>query len=200
MQTEQEIVPKGNSKNRNPRLSKDGNWRSFSKVPNLLQYVPSGVYFARVKIDGRIIRQSLETDVWTTAKLLLPDFLLRKRETVATPTIPVPTMEEAAALLKERVAKDVSMKERSKDYRLLCIEKIKSSGPGLWNRKIREISEDDCKNWAAELNEEIASQYYNNVIGTLRMVFDLGIEELQKRGGNQIKNPASGLSRSRIKP
>lgn len=200
MQTEQEIVPKGNSKNRNPRLSKDGNWRSFSKVPNLLQYVPSGIYFARVKIDRKIIRRSLETDVWTIAKLQLPDFLRREREALSEPAIQIPTVEEAAIRLQEKVAKNVSMKERSKGYRLLCIEKIKSSWAGLWNRKIIEISEDDCKNWAAALNEEIASQYYNNVIGTLRMVFDLGIDELQKRGGHQIKNPARSISRSRIKP
>jgi len=29
---------------RNPHLPKDGKWRSFPKVPNLLQYVISGTY------------------------------------------------------------------------------------------------------------------------------------------------------------
>ena len=55
-------------------LSKDGQWRSFPKVPNLLQYVSSGMYFARTKTHGKLIRQSLKTDVWTTAKLRLVDF------------------------------------------------------------------------------------------------------------------------------
>jgi hypothetical protein len=44
------------------RLSKDGKWRSFSRVPHLLQYFSSGAYFARIKIRGKIIRQSLEID------------------------------------------------------------------------------------------------------------------------------------------
>jgi len=39
-------------------LSKDGKWRSFPKVPNLLQYISSGVFFARIKINGKLIRQS----------------------------------------------------------------------------------------------------------------------------------------------
>jgi hypothetical protein len=40
------------------RLSKDGKWRSFTRVPHLLQYVGSGVYFARIKIRGKVFRCS----------------------------------------------------------------------------------------------------------------------------------------------
>ena len=57
------------------RLSKDGKWRSFAKVPCLLQYLNSGVYFARVKVNGKIIWHSLETGVWSTAKLKLADLI-----------------------------------------------------------------------------------------------------------------------------
>jgi hypothetical protein len=31
-------------------------WRSFSRVPHLLQYASSGTYFARIKVRGKIIR------------------------------------------------------------------------------------------------------------------------------------------------
>jgi hypothetical protein len=51
---------------RNEHLSKDGKWRSFPKVPNLLQYVFNENYYGRIKIDGKIIRESLQTSVWTT--------------------------------------------------------------------------------------------------------------------------------------
>ena len=51
--------------------SPDGKWRSFPKVPNLVQSVRTGTYFGRVKIDGKVFRESLDTDVFTTAKLLL---------------------------------------------------------------------------------------------------------------------------------
>jgi len=40
----------------------------------LLEYVSSGTYFARIKIKGKLIRQSLETTVWTITQLKLVDF------------------------------------------------------------------------------------------------------------------------------
>ncbi|MHC1763586.1 MAG: hypothetical protein AB9869_04660 [Verrucomicrobiia bacterium] len=60
-------------------LSPDGKWKSFPKVPNLLQYVPTQTFFGRTKltVSGRkkVIRKSLETTVFSTAKLKLGDFL-----------------------------------------------------------------------------------------------------------------------------
>jgi hypothetical protein len=40
-------------------------------VPHLLQYISSAVYYARVKLGGKLIRRNLETTVWTDAKLKL---------------------------------------------------------------------------------------------------------------------------------
>jgi len=65
---------------RDPHLSKDGKWRSFPKVPNLLQYVIAGTYYARCKVDGKPVRESLGTDVFTVAKLRLPDKLEELRK------------------------------------------------------------------------------------------------------------------------
>ena len=45
-------------------LSKNGKWRSFPKVPQLLQYVISGNCFGKIKINEQNIRQSLQTSVW----------------------------------------------------------------------------------------------------------------------------------------
>jgi hypothetical protein len=47
------------------RISKDGKWRSFVKFPNLLQYINTQTYYARIKVSGKLIRQSLNTDVWS---------------------------------------------------------------------------------------------------------------------------------------
>jgi hypothetical protein len=41
-------------------LSKDGKWRSFPKVPHLLQYVSNGNYYGRIKMGGKLIRESLQ--------------------------------------------------------------------------------------------------------------------------------------------
>jgi hypothetical protein len=69
---------------RNDNLSRDGKWRSFPKVPNLPPYVVAGTYYARCKVKGKPVRVSLDADVFTTARLLLPDKLkiLRKPKAV----------------------------------------------------------------------------------------------------------------------
>ncbi|MGH7977582.1 MAG: hypothetical protein ACREC8_13100, partial [Limisphaerales bacterium] len=43
--------------------------------PNLIRYKPSGTYFGRVRVNGKLIRRSLETHVLTVARLKLSDFL-----------------------------------------------------------------------------------------------------------------------------
>jgi hypothetical protein len=63
MSAELESTPGGKKKQPAARLSKDGKWRSFSRVPHLLQYVRSSAYFARINVRGKIIRESLDTDV-----------------------------------------------------------------------------------------------------------------------------------------
>ena len=52
------------------RISKDGKWRSFHKFPNLLQYINTQTYYARIKVSGKLIRQSLNTDVWSTTRCI----------------------------------------------------------------------------------------------------------------------------------
>ena len=49
------------NRKREEHLAKDGKWRSFPKVPHLLQYVSNGNYYGRIKVSGKIIRESLET-------------------------------------------------------------------------------------------------------------------------------------------
>ena len=49
-------------------------------VANLIRYQPSGTYFARVRIRGKLFRQTLNTNVMSVAKLRLADFMKDKRE------------------------------------------------------------------------------------------------------------------------
>jgi hypothetical protein len=50
--TKRDTKPKSK---RAEHLSPDGKWRSFPKVPNLLQYVSTGAYYARQKVAGKLI-------------------------------------------------------------------------------------------------------------------------------------------------
>jgi hypothetical protein len=50
----------------------DSLWESTAGQ-NLFRYRPSGTFFARFKVGGKPIRQSLETSVFSVAKQRLPD-------------------------------------------------------------------------------------------------------------------------------
>jgi integrase len=185
------------TRKREAHLSKDGQWRSFPKVPHLLQYVSNGNYYGRIKVGGKVIRESLKTDVWTTAKLRLTDFLKEHQE-VRTHLLS-PTFKEAVELYKHALEHDTATKPRSKKYRLWCLRKIELSWPDLWLLRIDEISEQSCKEWAAGLSATIACHYYNNTIATLRMILEAGCKSHKEKGGGVLMNPAAELKRVRIK-
>lgn len=52
----------------------DSDWVK-TPYPNLIRYKPSGNYFGRVRVNGKLIRRSLETHVLSVAKLKVSDFL-----------------------------------------------------------------------------------------------------------------------------
>ena len=49
---------------------------------NLIRYVPSGTYFARLRVGGKLIRKILKADLFAVAKLRLADFEKGEREAV----------------------------------------------------------------------------------------------------------------------
>ena len=80
------------------RLSKDGQWRLFPIEGNLLQYVGTGIFYGRVKAAGKTIRRKLYTNVYTTAKLRLLDFLKDQKTEPAGDRVEIPTFKEARDL------------------------------------------------------------------------------------------------------
>ena len=153
---------KTSPRKREEHLSKNGKWRSFPKVPHLLQYVISGNYFGKVKINGKKIRQSLQTDVWSTAQLRLNDFLKQHRENRN--KVDAPKFSEVVELFKQELENDMTIKPRSKEYRLLCLQKIQTSRPELSRMRLDTITAKASKEWAAKLNGEIARNYFNNML------------------------------------
>jgi|ERR1017187_741781 hypothetical protein len=186
-----------NGRKREEHLSKDGQWRSFPKVPHLLQYVGNGNYYGRIKVGGKVIRESLKTTVWTTAKLRLTDFLKGQQD--ARGHVAPPKFSEAVALFERDLESDTTIKPRSKEYRRLCLKKIETSWPGLWDLHLDEITAQAGKDWAAELSKGISSHYYNNTIATLRQVLAVGIKAHKATTGVALENSAAELKRVRVK-
>ena len=185
------------SRKRDEHLSSDGKWRSFPKVPNLLQYVSNGNYYGRIKVGGKLIRESLKTKVWTTAKLRLVDFLKENQENRN--HAPTPKFSEAVKLFEQELEADLRMKPRSKGYRRGCLLKLQKTWPELWELHLDEITPQACKDWAGKLNKEVSGQYFNNMIGTLRLVIAAGIKQHKEITGTKLENPAMELRRVRVK-
>jgi integrase len=129
--------------------------------------------------------------------LRLNDFLKEHRENRN--HVDPPKFKEAVELFKTELESDSTIKPRSKGYRLGCILKLERTWPELWELRLNEITPQACKDWAAKLHKEIASQYYNNMLGTLRLVIASGIKAHKAKAGVKLENPATELKRVRIK-
>jgi integrase len=154
---------------RDPHVSTDGKWRSFPKVPNLLQYVIAGTYYARCKVDGKPVRVSLETDVFSVAKVRLPDKIKELRK----PKAVVGTFAEGRVQFEQQTKCDHTLAELSKVYRLRCIECLLRSWPELDAKKADTITEAECRQWAQRYAEKYAPQFFNNTLNVFRQVLGL---------------------------
>lgn len=172
-------------------VSPDGKWKSFPRVPNLLQYVPSGMFFGRVKLEGKLVRQSLNTDAFTTAKLRLSDFLKDQRKRVVRPV--AGTFGEARAYYEADVDADHTLKEGSKSYRRNCIKALLRTWPDLDAKPPAKITEADCRAWAGRFASEYDEQFFNNALSTLRHI-------LERAGIGRDDNPAFKVKRLGVKP
>jgi hypothetical protein len=123
-------------------------------VPHLLQYVSNGDYYGSIKLNGKTICQSLETAVWTTARLKLADFL--KGRLAGRSTATPPLFREAVELFKRELESEMQIKPQSKKHRLWCLAKLEKTWPGLWDLRIDEITREACREWSARVIKEIA--------------------------------------------
>ena len=175
--------------NRSDHFTGDGKWRSFPKVPNLLQYVRTGTYFARTKVKGKTIRLSLETDVFSTAKLRLADEL----EAIRKPKPALGTFSEARERYVLQLEQDHTLGEGTRYYRRNCLKALARTWPELDELPLAKISANACKEWAHRFAAEYDEQYFNNTLGTLRTI-------LAGAGLGRDDNPAFNVKRLGVKP
>jgi integrase len=176
---------------REGHLSPDGKWRTFPKVPNLMQYVATGLYFGRVKVNGKSFRESLETNVFSTAKLLLADYV--KEKIKQSKRQAVGTFAEARILYEAQMNGDHTIKETSKIYRRKCIVALMRSWPGLDDKRPDKITEMECREWATRFSAKYSVSVFNNTLSTLRMILEMG-------GLGHDDNPAQKVKRLGVKP
>ncbi len=196
--TQRDTKPKTNH---DDRLSPDGKWRSFPKVPNLLQYSSTGTYFARVKAEGKLIRRSLDTNVFGTAKLKLGDFIKEQRTKPET----AGTFGAALRMHLRGMRSRTNLSDASKVYYRHCIKILLASWPGLRTTPLTRLTLtrtvgdayigdpafQKCSTWAVKLGGEVDAKYFNNTLSQFRKILEIG-------GIPREKNPVWKVSRQGV--
>ncbi len=162
-------------------------------VANLIRYKASGIYFARVRVRGKLFRQSLHTTVMSVAKLRLRDFISGKQEDMGDAVMTGKmTVGNCVTILRERLDGQQDIKEGAKVYRRKCIEALLKSWPALESMPVGKVGKEDCLDWAKRF-ADYSPSVFNNTIGTLRMILEVAVEK-----GARAQNPARFLTKKRV--
>jgi len=164
---------------------------------NLIRYVPSGIYFSRIRVRGKLIRRSLKTNKLAVAKLRLGDLEKVERQRVEVQgAIASGNMRfgDALSVFRNRLINDNTLKPRTKVYREERIAAMLKSWPELEQLEIRKIGKQDCLGWAAKFGQAASPSNFNNTVGTLRMVMEIAIE-----AGARYDNPARFIKKHRVR-
>jgi integrase len=170
-------------------------WQT-TQYANLIRYVPSGMYFARIRVRGKLIRKSLKTDTVSVAKLRLADLEKSEREAAEVRGAASKgrmTFGDALDIFTAQTKASNLLKPSAKHYRAEVVTAILKSWPDLKARDVRKISEADCKTWAAKFSGRYSATRYNAAIGVLRAIFNAAME-----AAALYRNPALGIKRARV--
>jgi len=155
------------------------------------------MYFARLRVGGKLIRRSLKTDVLSVAKLRLNDFEAETRATIdrkKETSLGRMTLANAADVFKTQTETNLRLKPTSKKYRAELVKSLFKTWPQISDTDVRKITDSQCKEWAVRFGREYSPTRYNATVGVLRALFKVAIE-----AGAIYHNPASGLHRARLR-
>ena len=174
--------------------------RLWQKTPyaNLIRYLPSGMYFCRIRVRGKLIRRSLKTDVLSVAKLRLTDEEKQHRQAAHRQTAiqrgrGQMTVGEALEIYRARLQANPDLKSKTKAYYEQRILSLRKTWPTLEATDLRDLSKPDCLDWAASY--EGSSPAFNNNVLVLRAVLDIGVES-----GVIYENVARHITRRTVRP
>src|SRR5450755_2472157 len=129
-------------------------WQKTSYA-NLIRYIPSGIYFYRIRVRGKLIRKSLKTDVLSVAKLRLSDREKEHRQ-AAQHQLAIQrgrgqmSFEETLVIYRSRLNADPDLKSKTKAYYQQRIDFLLRTWPSLAKTNVRDISIQNCLDWASK--------------------------------------------------
>ena len=172
-------------------------WETTS-TQNLIRYRPSGTYFARFKVGGKLVRQSLNTTVFSVAKQRLGDKMNEYRareESVKAFANGRMTVGDAAQVYMKKIEESPALSPNSKIYYRAMFDFISRTWPALLETDVRKVSERDCQTWLVSYQQQYAPTTVNNSIAVLRGIFKEAID-----AGARFNNPAAELQKMRVLP
>jgi integrase len=169
----------------------------WQKTPyaNLVRNQRSGTYFARLRLNGKLIWKTLKTDKLTVARLRLADFVKERRQVQAREHEAMTgkmLIADARKIYEQRVEGNPDLKPAAKLYRAKCIQALMRTWPELEKTEPRKITKDRCLQWASRFAKEYSASVYNNTVGTLRHIIAVAIEK-----DAAFSNPADHISKRR---
>lgn len=183
-----------------------------TNVTNLLRNSESGIYYARVKVNGKEKWHTLKTKLFSVAKLKLSDFErdVRARGAVAAEASNVDTDDITVARFikayRQRIESDASLAQMTKVRHDTAVKAIVKTWPDLPFRDARRVTPTDCKAWATRayaagtgfvapkaktVRKGMAPSSFNKCVDTLRGIFAIAVEH-----GMAYKNPAAELTKA----
>jgi integrase len=177
-----------------PIKRKPDTYWAKTPYPNLIRYKPSGTYFGRVRVNGKLIRRSLETHVLTVARLKLSDFLQDHRRLAVNKGQSVKG-EVIIEMLKKEIEGDHNNKPRTKLYKQEVLAALKKTWPELYSTDIAKTNRKDCNEWAVRYGKSYSATRFNGALGVVRRIFDIAVEQ-----GYRVDNPAKSVNRHKVKP
>jgi integrase len=194
---------------------KESQWER-TNVTNLLRNRVSGTYYARVKVNGKQKWRTLETTLFSVAKLRLGDVEkelraqgLRERGQSRTAGADEMAVGHFIAVFKQRIEHDASIAPATRERRATAIKAVVTTWPDLPTRDIRRVTASDCRIWAANAlrtgtgfiapnvktkREGMSSSAFNKAVDALRAVFEIARDE-----GVVFKNAANEIAKAPVK-
>ena len=192
--------------------SKTGSMWERTNVTNLLRNRQSGKYYARVRVNGKQKWRSLDTAVFSVAKLKIKDAeeairgqAITHRNAGAEPGDET-EVSRFIALYRARIQANPTLSSGTKLRHEIAIKAVVKTWPDLIHRDIRRLTSTDCQRWAAAALREgtgfiapnvkttrkgMSASAFNKCVDSLRAVLEIGREL-----GVIYQNPAADLAKA----
>jgi integrase len=190
-------------------------WERTS-IQSLLRNGRSGRYYGRWKIAGKQKWVSLNTDVFTVAKLRLNDEsakITRLRGSRAVVNSGAGTMADLVRIYEERTKANTELRPASITARLVALRKLRKTWPEIEFLKPSQITPGAIADWAARFKANGTSftppgaktilkgnsaTSVNRAIDTLRRLMDIALERGAIHTNPVSVKPAEGRLKKKI--